>query len=351
MKKKIVVITIVLVVIALITTKLVANKTIIEENKVLKKDNATSVSIAKVLMKEMDTELKSTGVTVANQEVIIKSETSGQITNVNFNLGEYVNKGKILVNIDDKLADLNLKQAELNMKRFLDEYQKTKNLFDGNATTETKLRDSKIDYERAKLSYEQAEKQFSFTKIKSTQNGYIVSKFIDNGTYVTPGTPIVSIVDISKLKVLINISESDIYKIKQGQNVKVTTSIYEGWSTTGKVSFVSQQGDNAHNYPVEIIINNSKVNQLKAGTFVDVTFDFPSSIQSKIIPRIALVGSIKNAKVYSIINGKAVLKPIIIGRDLGDYLEVKSGLNEDELVVTTGQINLSDNTPVKILNK
>ncbi len=46
-----------------------------------------------------------------------------------------------------------------------------------------------------------------------------------------------------------------------------------------------------------------------------------------------------------------MLKPIIIGRDLGDYLEVKSGLNEDELVVTTGQINLSDNTPVKILNK
>ncbi|HPN37308.1 MAG TPA: efflux RND transporter periplasmic adaptor subunit [Melioribacteraceae bacterium] len=350
MKKKILVIVFTVVIVVLIAAKLVANKTIIEENKIVKKDLVTSVTASTVELKEIGTELTTTGVTVANQEVVIKSETAGQVTSINFNLGEYINKGKVLIGIDDKLAELNLKQAELNMNRALDEYQKTKNLFEGKATTETKLRDAKIDYERAKINYEQAEKQFSFTKVKATQNGYIVSKLVDNGAYVTPGTPVVSIVDISKLKVAIKISEKDVYKIKLGQNVKVSSSAVEGYLTTGKVTFVSNKGDNSHNYDVEVLINNSSANQLKAGTFVDVTFSFPSNVIAKLIPRESLVGSIKNAKVYSIINDKAILKSITIGRDLGEYLEVINGVEKGEKIVRTGQINLSDNSPVKVLN-
>lgn len=70
-----------------------------------------------------------------------------------------------------------------------------------------------------------------------------------------------------------------------------------------------------------------------------------------LIPRTALVGSIKDAKVYVVTNDEAFQRNITIGRDLSDNLEVTEGLKEGDKVVTTGQINLSDGAAVSIIKK
>jgi RND family efflux transporter MFP subunit len=351
MKKKIIITTVTIVLISFIAAKLIMNKSYIDEKNQLKAVSNTSVKIETVVRKSYDSNLLLTGITTAKQEVTLKAETGGQVVAINFNLGDYVPKGKALIEIDDKLAKLNLESAQLNLSKMEDEYNKTKNLYSGQATSETKVRDARIDYEKAKLSVEQAEKQLSFTKIISTQSGFIVSKFVDKGTLVNIGSPIVSLVDISQLKVTIKASEKDAYRLKIGQVVKITSSVYPGVEYSGKVSFVSQQGDAMHNYPVEVLLDNKSSYQLKAGTFVNVEFIFPAESPSLLIPRIALVGSIKNASVYVLQNNTSILKAITVGRDLGDYLEVLSGLNEGEKVITTGQINLSDGSTVSIINK
>jgi RND family efflux transporter MFP subunit len=257
----------------------------------------------------------------------------------------------VLVEIDDKLAQLSLESARINMSKLEDEYNKNKNLYAGQATSETRVRDAKIDYEKAKIAVDQAEKQLSFTKITATQNGFVVSKFIDKGTLVNMGSPILSLIDISQLKVTIKAAEKDAYRLKIGQTVKITSTVYPGVEYGGRVSFVSQQGDAIHNYTVEIVLDNKSAYQLKAGTFVNVNIDFPSEQPSLLIPREALIGSIKNARVYVVENNKVFQRAVIIGRDLGDYLEVLTGLNEGDKVVTSGQINLSNGASVSILNK
>ncbi len=350
MKKRIILITSVIALIILIIIKLVVNKSVIDENKKTKEGVKTTVSVKTVIKKEENSLLMLTGVTSPKQEVTLQAETSGQIESIFFSLGEYVTKGKVLIQIDDKLASLNLEQAQVNLSKFEDEYNKNKSLYNGNAISETRLRDAKIDFERAKISVEQAKKQLSFTKITATQSGYVTAKLIEKGAFVAPGTPLLSLVDISQLKVLINVAEKEAYKLKNGQTVTITSSVYPGWSTTGKVNFVSQQGDKVHNYPVEVLVNNLAANQLKAGTFVNVEFNFPAIGPSLLIPRESLIGSVKNAKVYVVENNIVSQIPITVGRDLGNNLEVLSGLNENDLVVTTGQINLSDNSPVIIIN-
>lgn len=351
MKKKTIIIIAAVAVTALIAGKLVVNKTVIDENNQLKQEQATLVNIKEVIKREEKSSLDLTGVTAPVQEVTLKSETGGQIVAINFDLGDYVSKGKVLVEIDDKLANLNLESAKLNLSKLEDEYTKTKNLYSGNATSENKVRDAKTDYERAKVAVEQAEKQLSFTKITATQNGYIVSKSVDNGAFVGAGSPIVNIVDISRLKTMINVSETDVYKLKTGQKAGITSSVFPGVEFEGKISFISQQGDASHNYAVEIIMNNETKNPLKAGTFVNVNFDFPAEHPALLIPRSSLIGSIKDAKVYVVENNKAVQKDITIGRDLSDNLEVTKGLKEGEKVVIAGQINLSDGASVSISNK
>lgn len=351
MKKKIIIIVCVVIIFGLIAAKLIENKFSINEMNQTRIEVITSVTIGGVLSKVQDATLSISGVTIANQEVTLKSETSGQIASINFNLGDYVHKGKSLVRIDEKLASIALESAKLNLKRLEDEYIKTNNLYKGDAASESKLRDAKLDYEKGKLAVEQAEKQLSFNNIVATQNGFIVSKFVEEGAFVTPGTPIVSIVDISQLKVSLKASEKDAYKLKVGQNVKITSSVYPGIEYNGKVSFVSSQGDALHNYGVEIILNNKQSHQLKAGTFVNAEFQFNSTKPSLLISREALIGSVKDAKVYTVKDNKAILKNIIVGQDFGNHLEVLSGLVEGEKIVTTGQINLYDGSPVSVLNK
>jgi membrane fusion protein, multidrug efflux system len=351
MKKKTILIAVVIVIIAAIGIKLVINKSKIDKNNQTRQTVTTTVTVKPVINKEQNSALQLTGVTAAKQEVTLKAETAGQITAINFNLGEFAPKGKVLVEIDSKLAELNLESAQLNLSKLEDEYNKTKNLYSGKATSETKVRDAKLDYERAKITVEQVKKQLGYTKITATQNGNIVSKLVEKGSYVSPGTPILNLVDISQLKVTINVAEKEVYNMKPGQNVKIFSSVYPTVVYDGKVSFVSQQGDKAHNYPIEITLNNKPSYQLKAGTFVSVDFSFASGKAKLLIPRESLVGSIKNAKVYVVNNDNTVHQhSVVIGRDLGNYLEVLSGLNEGDKVVTTGQINLSDGITVSIIN-
>jgi membrane fusion protein, multidrug efflux system len=350
MKKKTIIIAAAIAVLALISIKLVANKTTINEKNQLKAGVVTTITIKEVVRKEQSSSLSLTGVTAAKQDVLLKAETGGQVAAINFNLGDYVAKGKVLVEIDDRLTKLAFESAQLNLSKLEDEYNKMKNLYSGQATSETKVRDARIEYERAKIAAEQAEKQLSFTKITATQNGYAVSKFVDKGSFVGIGSPIVSLVDIAQLKVTMSVSEKDAYNLNVGQNVKVTSSVYPGVEYDGKVSFVSEQGDGIHNYPVEILVANKSAHQLKAGTFVNAAFIFSAKTSSLLIPRESLVGSIKDAKVYVVEQNTARQKSITIGRDLNNYLEVLAGLNEGDKVVTTGQINLTDGAPVSIFN-
>jgi RND family efflux transporter MFP subunit len=156
-------------------------------------------------------------------------------------------------------------------------------------------------------------------------------------------------VDVSRLKVKINVSESDVYYLHAGDRVKITTDIYPGIIFYGKISFVSPRGDDTHNYPVEIeIVNNAKY-LLKAGTFVKAEVGIASNTMALYIPREALQGSIKDAKVYVASNGRALLKDIVIGRGGNESLEVLSGLTENDKVVVSGQVNLTDNRQIKVI--
>jgi RND family efflux transporter MFP subunit len=229
------------------------------------------------------------------------------------------------------------------------DYERYKNLFAGGGLTEQELDDMKNKLESAKIGYEQAQKQLSDATVKSPISGTITSKKVEEGNFVNVGTAIATIVDISKLKVKLNVSETSVYLLNIGDKAIISSEAYPGILFTGNISFISPKGNNNHTYPVEIVIPNSNAHPLKAGSFVSVTIKQKDKGKKLCIPRQALQSSINDAQVYVAQNGKAVLKNIIVNNGDNSYLEVVSGLNEGEQVITTGQINLSDGKTIKIL--
>ena len=309
-----------------------------------------SVDVSNVKKIMFDQSMGLVGTLKAEKEVDIASEISGKIISVNCKEGDSKSKGSAIALIDDKLKQLALQSAKVTYDKLKKDFSRYENLYKGGTVTEQQLDDQRIALENARIQFEQAEKQLSYTKIIAPMNGIITKKSVEEGAFVNVGTPIASIVDISKLKVELNVSESVIYKLKIGDKVKITTDVYPGIAFDGKIYFVSPKGDAFHNYSVQIEIPNSSKNPLKSGTFVNVQTESLGKQQALSIPRDALMGSIKDAMVYVVENNIAKSRKIVIGKENNSSLEVLSGLNEGEVVVVSGQVNLTDNKPVKIIN-
>lgn len=351
MKKRIIIISsIIAVLIGIIGWTLVSNKKVIDSRKTVKvTETNIAVSVASTEMKETNGSLELTGTTQAAKEVNIASETTGKIVQVNFKMGDYVAKGKVLVKIDDTYKRLTYENAKLNYNKCKEDINRYKALRKGEAISDTQLRDIQLAYENAAIQLENAEKQWDDTQILAPFSGYITSKNTELGAYVNAGMFIAGIADISELKVVLDVSESNAYELHQEQLVNITTDVYPESIYKGTISNISQKASASHTYPVEVKIANNGKNKLKAGTYVNVNVNMGKSGKALMIPRDAIVSSIKDPSVYVVKGNIAQLVKITVGRNFNSDVEVVSGLNKGDNVITNGQINLSDGSKVSII--
>ena len=342
----------IVIVIALMAVQLVINKKHLNEKAktITRTDVVVSVTAEKAKLLPLKTSLKKTGTLLPVQETDINPATPGKLVEVKFELGTRVTKGQVLARIDSKLRELALQQMELTIQKLEKDSLRFEELFAGNATTEVQVNDIKYNYANAKNQAEQMRKQIADATIIAPISGTIIRKNFETGEFINAGMPLGTIVDITNLKVWTQVTEKEVYNITSGQEVSITSDIFPDKNFPGKVTYVSPKGDDAHNYLIEIILKNDEEQSLKAGTFVYA--DFTSETEENVlqIPRNALVESIKNPYIY-VVEGETVKKRIIkVGRELGDNIEVTEGLLQDEVVVITGQINLSENAGVRIVN-
>jgi RND family efflux transporter MFP subunit len=339
-------------VIALVAFRLVSNKKAIDAKNELPDNTnvAVAVNVSQVQSRISERNLSMIGTVAASQVIEIKAEVQGKLLSLTAKLGDQVKKGQVIGRIDNELQALAVANAEQQLADARQNLERYKNLFEGGAATQAQYDQYKLGYENAVNRLDQARKQLSNAVVKSPISGQVIQKPIEAGAFVNIGSPIVTVVDVSELKVQLSVAENDVYALKEGDPVQITATVFPGVTYEGKITFISPRGDDAHNYPVEISFKNQANNTLKAGTYVNVAFNRKSQVPALQIPREALVGSVRNAQVYVVNqNNIAQLRKITVGGDNGAFLEVQEGLQEGERVVTTGQINLVDSIQVSII--
>lgn len=304
------------------------------------------VNVLTIEKQQLNTSLVKTGSLVPFEEADIMVAAPGQITSLKFDLGTKVTEGQIIGKTDTRLKELGLESSELALKKLETDYNRYKELYEGGGVTEVNFKDIEYNYNNTKIQVEQTRKQLADAMIKAPVSGTVVAKNVEVGEYANPGNPLGTVVNISKLKINVKVSEADVYSLTVGMGVKVTSSLFPGEVWKGSVRFVSPKGDAAHNYTVEIVIDNPG-SKLKAGTFVYVDFSRETNESIIQIPRSALPESVKNPYVYINVNGRAIRRTITPGRELGDNVEVLDGLAPGEQVIINGQINLRDSTEIQ----
>ena len=307
------------------------------------------VSTTSVKKMQLINNISLVGVVNASKDVNVISEAQGLVVDVKIKVGDHVSTGTVLFQIDDLIMQSNLASAEINYLKAKRDFERNETLYQENSISAAQLDMSRLGMKAAESQLTLAKKQLSDTKIKAPISGTINKRMVDLGTMVSGGTPVANIVDISTLIVLLNVSEKDAFQIKTGEQAEITTDVYPDAIFYGRVDNIASKADEAHTYQVEVKLSNNNQHPLKAGMFARVNFTAQSNLESLVIPRESLVGSVKDARVYTVQNQTAKLKNVVIGKTSGNFLEILSGLDENEVVVTNGQNNLSDNSKVVII--
>lgn len=310
------------------------------------------VKVEKAVVKELANSFSLVGTITANNDVNIISETAGKVTAVFAKVGDYKQAGAVLFQVDDELKKAALMSAEANYEKAKKDFERFQQLYKEKSASDSQLDQAKLAYSLAEAQYIVAKRQYNDTQIKTPISGYVTARYVDVGSMVQgapQATLVANVVDISRLKVKLNVAEKDVFALKANDPVSITVDVYPGKVFNGRIESISYKSDEAHTYPVEVTLINESKNPLKAGMFARVEFSSMQERKSIVIPREALVGSVRQAQVFVVENGIAKIKNIVVGREAGTSIEVLQGLTVGEEIIVNGQNNIVENTPVTVL--
>jgi RND family efflux transporter MFP subunit len=281
------------------------------------------------------------------QQMNFASENAGRVVRVLVDEGSRVSRGQTLAIIDAGTLSIDLESAEANLQNALRDRQRYENAFQTGGVTQQQLDQARLAVQNAQARVAQSKIRVSDANVRSSINGVVNKRYIEPGAYVNPGTQLFELVDVSSLKLNVAVNELQVAQLKVGDIVNVKASVFPDKTFRGRVSFIAAKADASLNFAVEIEITNTKGNQLKAGMYGTAIFDFPAQTPIVIVPRSAFIGSVSSNQVFIVDGAKtARLRKLVAGRVIGDQVEVLQGLNEGEVVITSGQINLTDGSKV-----
>lgn len=339
-----------LLIIVLIAYKLSANKKKIDEKKNKSVEATVRIPVKVATAKEELLELSmiKTGSIAPFKEVKALALSGGILRHVRFELGDHVKEGQVLAVMDMRALQLDLQKAETNAAKLENDLKVYTELWLGKAATQEKVTEISKNYQDALNEVNQVKKSIDDASIKAPISGIISVKSAEQGMYINGGGEIATVINLSKAKVAVNLTESEVYQVVQGQPVKITTDVYPGKVFSGNVSFISPQADATHNYSVEIMMSNTERSLLRSGTFVYVDFSKNTAERMLVIPREALMESTRNASVYIVSDSVVHQQAIRTGKEVNGNIQVIEGLRTGDVVVTSGQINLKEGSAVHI---
>ena len=342
-------------------------------NTFVKEENANIIKVeTKILTaQKIDQSIVIQGQTTHNKKIDVKSQTVGNIVNINFNRGDKVNKGMPLIEISKENRIELLESAKELIKLYEIEYSSAKQLIDKGLSSKSKLSlasfnlvnsksdqiDINLQYEKqlANLesqiaSYNSQLKQINLdikkTKILSPFNGIITDKNVEISDYVTPGMILLTIVNLNPIKIQGYLSEFDVNKIKL--NTKALVENTNGIKKKGKITFISPSAETStRTFEIEIEADNSDLT-FKSGITTSIIIEGSELLAHKIPPSILTLQDDGTIGVKTLNDKNVVIfYPIQKVKDTIDGMWV-SGLPNEVNLIISGQEYVSTGQTIEL---
>ena len=348
--KKVITTIIILALIGFMAFKLYSNKQKNAEEVaiVAQKEAQVAVRAAQVAEENVSDLFSANGTFVAEQDLNVSSEMGGQVIKIYVKEGDFVRAGQVLAQTKADRTNVQLDNAKAALETAKSDLKRFESAFQTGGVTAQQLEQARLQLKNAQANYNSAAIASGDTAIRSKINGIVTSKEVEEGTLVAAGQTLFNVVNIDNLKLKITVDESQVGQLKVGDVVKIkpstSTELVEG-----KITFIAPKSNSALKFPVEILVAN-KDKKLKAGMYASAQFGNDNNeITALVVPHSAFVGSVSQNKIFKIVNNKTEMVNVKSGRNFGDKVEIISGLTAGDEVITSGQINIDNGTPIKIV--
>jgi membrane fusion protein (multidrug efflux system) len=306
------------------------------------------VQVAAVTRADISTFLLNTTTLEAEREVEVLAKVTGQVSKLLVEEGDAVRAGQALTQLDEQELLLQLRESEIRAQTAKSNFERTKNMFEKNLVSKENLEDMRYQYESAQAAYETAKLKVDYTDIRSPIAGVVTSRLIELGQRVNLNQAVFRVADFDPLRAIIHVPERDMRQVRVSQQAKITAEALPGNEFSGKVRMISPIVDPTSGTMKVTIDINDRTGLLKPGMFVTTFIITETHTNALVIPKKALVLESDADQVYVYDDGVARKATLQLGFQESDRVEVLSGLNEGEQVVTVGQEGLREGLPIRV---
>ena len=271
----------------------------------------------------------------------ISSSVAQRIEKIYVEVGTYVKKGQLLV----QMENINYANARIQLENIKTDLARTEALYKAGGI-------SQQQYEQLKTQVKIAEENISNldrnTKLLTPINGVVTARNFDNGDLAV-GQPILTVMQLQPVKIMVAVSEEFYPVVKNGTPVEITLDVYNGKKYSGKVSLVYTTIDPAtRTFQTQVSIPNQSM-EIRPGMFARAKVELGAKKRVVVPDKAVIKQQGTNDKYIFVLDGDTVnYVKIELGRRVGTNYEILSGVEAGQKVVVAGMNSLIDNSKVKV---
>ncbi|MCK4623087.1 MAG: efflux RND transporter periplasmic adaptor subunit [Desulfuromonadales bacterium] len=314
-------------------------------------EKVVSVTIEQVVGRDLQDSFILPASLEAWEDLILAAEIAGPVRKFNYREGERVETGDVLLEIDPETLQTNLVMQEENYRvsnRKLKRYQK---LSVEGLISQQELDELNNSQTAAAAALRATRLQLARCFPKAPVSGVVDRHFVDRGEYVDLGKPLLRLVQVDRLKVIVDVPEKDVQSLQVGQSVEIIPATMNGNSPTeitGTIDSIAFSADlSTRTYRTKMILDNSAGN-LRPGMIVRARFLRRLLTQVITAPLYAVLDREGEKLVYVEDQGIARRLKVVTGRSVGRRIVITSGLSAGQHLIVSGQQLLIDGARVQV---
>jgi len=271
-----------------------------------------------------------------NRRATLAAEVGGAVESVGAELGQWVPEGRVLATIDERSLAQALAEAEAYETQTRLQYERAQNLFDRQAVTKAQLLDAVTNRDVAAARTASAKLQLEKARVEAPWSGRVAERHVEVGSYVAPGAPLFDLVDVSRIKVRAPARAADVRYLSVGRAVEVIVDALGGERFPARIERLGAELDpDSRTLAVEAELSNPN-GRLRPGMLARVEIPRRELPEALVVPLASLVDLGRGKAVWTIVDGRASRRDVVLGPSVGDEVVVE-GLEPGTRVIVEGQ--------------
>ena len=283
-------------------------------------------------------------------EADVVAKVAGEVRDINAEEGDLVSQGALLARLDGDRLRLELGESEANLRTLQRDYERNRDLRDRDLISEGDFEKIQFDKEALEASYNLAKLEYDYTFIRAPIDGIVSERMIKLGNTVDEGEALFRVTSLDPLVSYLFVPEREYQSIRPGQPVSIAIDALANERIPASVTRISPIVDpETGTFKITIEITDA-TRRIKPGMFARIAIVYDQRLNALKIPRSALLEDDRGNSVFVIEDDVAQRRTVETGYSDRGMVEILDGLNDEDVIVTVGQVGLREDSRVVVIN-